>query len=124
MHCNHTGDMSVAQLSVARMSANGTNTEEAKDCCGMEPECHCCHKMKAMINEKPCMDYTLISSQPTTFSQYFNIDLCSPYTLVPDFMTSVAVLTLHRVNKGFIPVLNGNHAPPRSYLRLITKLLI
>ncbi len=116
--------MSVAQLSAARMSMYDANAEEGESCCGMEPECHCCHKMKATIDEKPCMDYTLITSQPTTFSQGFNVDLCTPCTLVPCFMTGVAIMTPQMVNICCLPVLNGKHAPPRSYLRLITKLLI
>ena len=111
VHCNHTGNLSVAQLAMT----SGM----------MKPEYHCCHSGRnAMLSEVPCMDYTLISSQPTNSVNGFNLDFHPLYTLLPDFFGGVVVNVPHVIVKLLLPECSGRHGPPRSYLRLITVLLI
>lgn len=127
VQCNHTGNMSVAQLSVARtmtMMHSETIAHGSGKCCGMEPECHCCHADRTAVGEQPCMDYTLISSQPTNSVNGFNLDFHPLYTLLPDFFGGVVVRVPQVIIKSLLPECNGRHGPPRNYLRLITVLLI
>lgn len=119
VQCNHTGNMSVAQLS-PRLDYGA----EKDDCCGMEPECHCCHSHVATVGELPCMDYTLVKAQPTSFSHGFTLDLHPLCFTVPDFIGAPVVRASRVMVKTLLSGGNGRHGPPRSYLRLITVLLI
>lgn len=126
VHCNHTGNMSVAQFAVAEgvMPGERVGNSGADNCCGMQPECHCCHAGHAAVGEAPCMDYTLISPQPTNSVNGFNLDFHPLFTILPDFFGGVVVRVPHVVVKSLLPECSGRHGPPRSYLRLITVLLI
>ena len=147
VHCNHTGNLSVAQLAMTSgMMRDGQSVQDGQsgrdvgsgqsasghdnaggegECCGMEPECGCCHGGRnAMLSEVPCMDYTLISSQPTNSVNGFSLDFHPLYTILPDFFGCVVVNVPHVVVKSLLPECSGRHGPPRSYLRLITVLLI
>ena len=130
VQCNHTGNMSVAQL-----SASFDYDADEEDCCGMEPECHddccgkdtenhCCHSHDENVDELPCMSYTLVKAQPTNFSNAFMPGVQPLCFTVPDFLGAPVVRLMHVVVKALFPECNGRHGPPRSYLRLITVLLI
>ena len=119
VQCNHTGSMSVAQLSPHMGYA-----AEKDDCCGMKPECHCCHSHAETVGELPCMNYTLVKAQPTSFSQGFTLDFQPVCLVMPDFVGKQLLRVSQVIVKAMMPEGNGRHGPPRSYLRLITVLLI
>lgn len=129
VQCNHTGNISVAQL-----SASFDDDAYDEDCCGMEADngeacdteqkSHCCHSYGDSVEKQPCMNYTLVKSQPTNFSNVF-IPAVQPLCFtVPDFIGAPVVRLAHVVVKALLPECNGRHGPPRNYLRLITILLI
>ncbi len=129
VQCNHTGNMSVAQLSTS------FDYDADDDCCGMEPEYHdgccdmdvenyCSHSHYENLDELPCMNYTLVKAQPTSFSNAFVPGFQPLCFIVPDFLGIPVVRFVRVVVKALLPECNGRHGPPRSYLRLITILLI
>lgn len=127
VHCNHTGNVSVAQLAAADdmvrdgMAEGGGNAA----CCGMEPDC-CCHQgmMKASVGEVPCMRYSFWVTQPTNSANGFHIDVNPLYCIVHDFIGSAIALPRKPIVRSALPEGNGRHGPPRSYLRLIRILQI
>lgn len=119
VQCNHTGSMSVAQL-----SPSFEGDADNGDCCGMEPECRCCHSHGETVGELPCMNYTLVKAQPTSFSHGFTLDFHPACFVVPDFVGQQLLRVPQVIVKVLMPEGNGRHGPPRSYLRLITVLLI
>lgn len=148
VHCQRTGTLSVAQLSldanniVASVCSEAQSAESMSDdassdsdnCCAAEGEEHgCCAnceaerasvKLSKTIESKSCMQYMLLKGQPTTFHTAQNIDFQPMVTAVPDFLlASVPDFPVNR-NVGDFLYDSPRHAPPRAYLRLLTTLLI
>lgn len=148
VHCQRTGALSVAQLSldannvVASVCSAAESAESMSDaassdsdnCCAAEGEEHgCCAnceaehapvKLSKTIESKSCMQYMLLKGQPTTFHAAQNIDFQPMVTVVPDFLlASVPDFPVSR-NVGDFFYNSPQHAPPRAYLRLLTTLLI
>lgn len=122
IYCNHTGNMTVAQLTVAGDVMQESEKEE--NCCGMEPECHCHMALHTAVSEQQCMDYTFVSGQPTNVSSSIIPNMQPLFTLLHDFIGSAILRVPVITMKNLLPAINGRHAPPRAYLRLITVLLI
>lgn len=148
VHCQRTGALSVAQLSLdannvvasvcseaeSAGSMSDAASSDSDNCCAAEGEEHgCCanceaerasFKLSKTIESKSCMQYMLLKGQPTTFHAAQNIDFQPMAIVVPDFLlASVPDLPVNR-NIGDFLCDSPQHAPPRAYLRLLTTLLI
>ena len=110
--CMHTGNVSVAQLSVSCKAMSSTTDNATKQRGGES------------LSKQPCMKYMLLKGNPTTYHNAPTIDLQPMVSTLPDFiLAGVPRLQVSSVAEHFLYD-SPRHAPPRSYLRLLTTLLI
>lgn len=122
MRCNHTGSMSVVQLSVGDgMSQQEAEAEDEsatmQDCCTVPY-----HGTSA--RQLPCMDYTLLSLQPTILSNGFTFSHAPLCMELPPYLETALSPCFATVSRRQSTECSGRHGPPRRYLRLITVLQI
>lgn len=124
MHCNHTGSLSVVQLPGAAVMSHEMDDEAETEGNGeMDSDCHCCH-FHNMIGELPCMNYKLLSCQPSIMSHGFSFSHVPVCVQLPDFLSSAVSPYCIPAARRKQTECSGRHGPPRHYLRLITVLQI
>lgn len=124
MHCNHTGNLSIMLLPGAAAMPQGEAQAWQKGECAAKPDCCRRDSHETQAGELPCMNYKLLSCQPSIFSHGFSFSHVPVCVQLPQFLSSAVSPYCVPAERRMLTECSGRHGPPRQYLRLITVLQI
>lgn len=124
MHCNHTGNLSIAQLPGAAAMPQGGAEAWPQGECATKTDCCSAGSHGTEMGELPCMDYKLLSCQPSIMSHGFSFSHVPACVELPEFLSAAVSPCRAAVERRRLTECCGRHGPPRRYLRLITVLQI